>query len=153
MVIVTTEVLIDAPLELCFDMARNIDIHTQTVWRHTKERAVAGITSGRINHGETVTFQARHFMIRQKLTSRITEYQEPYYFVDEMVKGAFKSLRHEHLFEEYNGKTLMKDRLTFVAPFGIIGWVTERLILKPYMKYFLMHRNQQLKLLAEKKSK
>lgn len=152
MVIVETEILIDAPIELCFDMARDIDVHTQTVWKHTKEKAVAGITSGKINHEDTVTFEARHFWIRQKLTSRITAYQAPYYFVDEMLKGAFKSLRHEHIFEEQNGKTLMKDRLTMVAPFGIIGWVTERLILKSYMKRFLMYRNQQLKLLIEMKS-
>ncbi|MDT0121596.1 SRPBCC family protein [Paenibacillus sp. RRE4] len=153
MVIVETEILIDAPIELCFDMARDIDVHTQTVWKHTKEKAVAGVTSGKINHNDKVTFEARHFWIRQKLTSRITAYQAPYYFVDEMLKGAFKSLRHEHIFEEHNGKTLMKDRLTMVAPFGIIGWVTERIILKSYMKRFLIHRNQQLKLLIEMQSK
>lgn len=153
MVIVETEILIDAPIELCFDMARDIDVHTQTVWKHTKEKAVAGITSGKINHEDTVTFETRHFWIRQKLTSRITAYQAPYYFVDEMLKGAFKSLRHEHIFEGQNGKTLMKDRLTMVAPFGIIGWVTERLILKSYMKRFLMYRNQQLRLLIEMQSK
>nr|WP_154958418.1 SRPBCC family protein [Paenibacillus xylanexedens] len=152
MVIVETEILIDAPIELCFDMARDIDVHTQTVWKHTKEKAVAGITSGKVNHDDTVTFEARHFWIRQKLTSRITAYQAPYYFVDEMLKGAFKSLRHEHIFEEQNGKTLMKDRLTMVAPFGVIGWVTERLILKSYMKRFLMYRNQQLKFLIEMQS-
>ena len=153
MVIVETEILIDAPIDLCFDRARDIDVHIQTVWKHTKEKAVAGVTSGKINHDDTVTFEARHFLIRQKLTSRITAYQAPYYFVDEMLKGAFKSLRHEHIFEEQNGKTLMKDRLTMVAPFGIIGWVTERLILKSYMKRFLMYRNQQLRLLIEMQSK
>jgi len=153
LVIVITEILIDAPIQQCFDLARDIDIHTQTVWKHTKERAVEGTTSGRIGSGEYVTFQARHFFIKQKLTSKITEYVEPYYFVDQMVKGAFKSLRHEHFFEECNGRTLMKDKLTFEAPFGIIGWITERIVLRPYMKSFLNHRNQQLKILAEKKSK
>ncbi|WP_337100100.1 SRPBCC family protein [Paenibacillus sp. YIM B09110] len=149
MVIVTTEVLIDAPIQYCFDLARNIDIHTQTVWKHTNERAVEGTTSGLIGIGDYVTFQARHFLIKQKLTSKITEYKEPYYFVDEMVKGAFKSLRHEHKFEEQNGKTLMRDKLTFEAPLGIFGWTAERIVLKQYMKRFLDHRNHQLKALAE----
>jgi len=148
-VIVETEVLIEAPIQICFDLARNIEVHTQTVWKHTKERAIEGITEGMIGEGEIVTFQATHFLINQKLTSRITEYLRPYYFVDEMMKGAFKSLRHEHIFEEQNGKTLMKDKLTFEAPFGIIGWITERLILKGYMKRFLEHRNHKLKHMAE----
>ncbi|BBI34154.1 SRPBCC family protein [Cohnella abietis] len=149
MVIVTTEVLIDAPLEHCFDLARDIEVHTQTVWKHTKERAIEGTTKGMISGGEFVTFQATHFLIRQKLKSQIVSYNRPFYFVDEMVKGAFKSLRHEHTFEEQQGKTLMKDTLTFEAPFGIIGWITERVILKRYMKRFLEHRNHQLKLFAE----
>ena len=42
-------------------MARDIDVHTQTVWKHTKEKAIAGVTSGKINHDDTVTFEARHF--------------------------------------------------------------------------------------------
>ncbi|RIE03365.1 SRPBCC family protein [Cohnella faecalis] len=149
MVTVRTEMIIDAPIQVCFDLARNIDVHTQTVWRHTKERAVAGTINGLINEGETVTFQATHFFIRQKLTSKITEMKSPYYFIDEMMNGAFKSLRHEHLFEERNGMTLMKDILVFEAPFGMIGKVAERFVLKKYMKRFLEHRNFRLKILAE----
>jgi ligand-binding SRPBCC domain-containing protein len=150
LVIVETEMLIEAPIDICFDFARNIEVHTQTVWQHTKERAIEGITEGLISEGEIVTFQATHFLIRQELTSQITEFERPYYFVDEMKKGAFKNLRHEHIFEEQNGKTLMKDKLTFEAPFGIIGWFAERMILKGYMKRFLEHRNYQLKQLVEK---
>lgn len=104
-----------------------------------------------IGEGEVVTFQATHFGIRQKLTSKIIEYTRPYLFTDVMVKGAFKSMRHEHAFEDVNGKTLIKDKLIFEAPFGGIGWMTERLILKRYMKRFLEYRNQQLKCLAEEK--
>ncbi|MWV43337.1 cell division protein [Paenibacillus sp. HJL G12] len=150
MIAVMTETLIDVPADVCFDLARNIQLHTETVWKHTKEKAIAGTTSGMIGAGEFVTFQATHFLIRQKLTSKISEYQRPFLFTDVMVKGAFKSLRHEHTFEDVQGKTCMKDKLIFEAPFGVIGWMTERVILKKYMKSFLEHRNRQLKLLAER---
>ncbi|OKP88490.1 cell division protein [Paenibacillus helianthi] len=152
MVTVKTEIIIDAPISHCFDLARDIELHTQTVWKHTKEKAVAGTITGKINEGEIVTFQASHFLIRQKLTSRITAFKKPYYFVDEMMQGAFKSLRHEHKFEEYNGKTVMTDTLTFTAPLGIVGWIIERIILINYMKRFLEHRNNQLKIIAEERS-
>jgi ligand-binding SRPBCC domain-containing protein len=149
LVVVQTDILIQAPIETCFDLARNIDVHTRTVWKHTNERAVGGVTRGMIGENETVTFQARHFLIKQRLTSRITQYRRPWYFVDQMVQGTFKSLKHEHLFEERGGTTLMTDRLTFEAPFGFVGRIVERWVLKGYMRRFIVHRNLQLKKLAE----
>jgi ligand-binding SRPBCC domain-containing protein len=148
--IVKTQIDIAAPIQLCFDLARDIDIHTQTVWKHTRERAIQGITSGPIGYGQTVTFEATHFWIRQTLTSKITEFSEPHLFIDEMQRGAFKSIRHIHEFEQKGNKAIMKDTLYFKAPLGIVGTLVEQLILKRYMKRFLEHRNNELKILAEK---
>lgn len=150
MIIVKTQIEISAPIQLCFDLARDIDVHTQTVWKHTKERAIQGVTEGPIGSDQTVTFEATHLGVRQTLTSRITQFKEPYLFVDEMQKGAFKSLRHIHEFEQHGNKTIMKDTLTFEAPYGLIGWVVERVVLKRYMRKFLEHRNKELKKIAEK---
>lgn len=149
MVEVRTAIWIKAPIEVCFDLARDIDVHTRTVWKHTREKAIAGVTTGRINEGELVTFEATHFGIRQRLTSKITEYNAPYLFVDETQKGAFKSLRHVHLFEKQDEGTLMTDLLRFEAPLGVLGRAVEHLVLKRYMTKFLEHRNEQLKRLAE----
>ncbi|WP_156889595.1 hypothetical protein [Paenibacillus harenae] len=44
---------------------------------------------------------------------------------------------------------MMTDTLRFEAPFGWIGWMVERTILKFYMRKFLEHRNGELKRLAE----
>jgi hypothetical protein len=44
----------------------------------------------------------------------------------------------------------VKDTLYFEVPFGIIGWIVERIILKNYMKWFLDYRNRQLKEIAER---
>src|SRR5690349_5111508 len=71
---------INATPEKCFDAARNIDLHTETVWTHTNEQAIHGVVHGYIGLGETVTFKATHFGIRQTLTSRIIEFQRPYLF-------------------------------------------------------------------------
>jgi hypothetical protein len=37
----------------------------------------------------------------------------------------------------------MKDTLYFKAPFGVVGTLVEKLILKRYMKRFLEHRNNE----------
>lgn len=148
MPIVTVETYVAAPIELCFDLARDIDVHTQTVWKFTRERAVAGVTKGRIGYGETVTFEATHFW-RQRLTSKIVEYERPYRFVDEMQKGSFKRLKHIHEFYEVEGGTLLRDTLDFQAPLGILGWIADTFVLKHYMTKFIIDRNEQLKKIAE----
>jgi len=112
---ITIETKVKAPLEVCFDLSRSIDLHTIST-KHTGERAVAGVTAGLIELGETVTWRAKHLGVWQHLTSRITEYDRPYFFVDEMVKGAFKSFRHEHLFSEIVEGTLMLDVFDDTSP-------------------------------------
>ena len=142
------ETLIHAPTEKVFDLARSIDAHTEST-KKTKERAVAGRTSGLITLGETVTWEARHFGIKQLLTVKITKMERPTLFEDEMIKGAFKTMTHRHSFTELGDSTVMKDKFEFSAPFGIIGMVAESFFLKAYMKKFLQERNRILKELAE----
>ncbi len=145
-----TNIQIDAPIELCFDLARDMDIHKRTAWPHTKEAIIDGVRTGLIGLNETVTFEATHFGVRQRLTSKVVELDRPYLFVDEMQHGAFRSMRHTHIFEEVQGKTRMSDIVEFSAPYGPIGWIAERLVLRSYLTRFLMHRNEQLKEIAEK---
>ena len=74
------------------------------------------------------------------------------YFVDEMEEGKFKSFRHEHVFEEQNGITIMKDHLQYETPFGIFGKVFDSLFLKKRLIRFLLERNKILKEVAEKQN-
>jgi ligand-binding SRPBCC domain-containing protein len=68
-----------------------------------------------------------------------------------MIKGAFKSFKHEHLFvSEENGATLMIDTFEFWSPFGVFVIVANRLFLKRYMINLLTTRNLFLKQKAEK---
>jgi hypothetical protein len=46
-------------------------------------------------------------------------------------------------------KVIMTDRFEFSSPFGIIGKLFDKLILKNYMKSFLLERNQVIKEFAE----
>lgn len=140
---------INAPIGKVFDLSRSIDLHMRSTSK-TGEQAVAGRTSGLIGLGETVTWRAKHFGIWQELTSKITEFNYPTFFVDEMVSGAFKSFRHEHHFSDESGVTLMRDVFVFESPFGIIGRLFNRLVLKRYMTKFLVERNRVIKEEAEK---
>lgn len=139
---------INAPIEKVFDLARSIDLHIEST-KHTGEQAIAGRTSGLIGLGETVTWRAKHFGIWQTLTSKITEFDRPHFFVDEMVNGAFKSIRHEHHFTKVDDYTLMKDVFVFESPLGMLGKLFNRLVLTRYMTKLLEERNIVIKKTAE----
>ena len=151
MPVIKLETFIRAPVERVFDLARNVEVHTASTAR-TGESAVAGRTSGLLELNDEVTWEATHFGVRQRLTSRITALQRPHMFVDEMQRGAFKSLRHLHLFEAKNNGTLMTDEMTFSAPFGLLGRLSEALFLKSYMRRFLIKHNEHIKRVAEEQS-
>lgn len=142
------ETFINAPIERCFDLARSIDLH-QVSFAHTSEKAIDGRTGGLIEKGESVTWEAKHFGVKQRLSVKITEMKLPHYFCDEMTKGAFKSLRHEHIFNLKSSGTLMIDKFFYEVPFWVFGGVFNFLILKKYMKRLLEDRNQVIKQAAE----
>ena len=144
MPLIEIKTLINADIKTCFDLARNIDFHKESL-QNSNEKAIAGKTSGLIELGEWVTWEAKHFGITQRLTSKITEFENPNYFIDEMVSGAFKSFKHEHLFQESNNQTLMIDKFHFESPFGIFGRFINFIFLKKYMTNLLETRNSFLK--------
>ncbi|MFP3392220.1 SRPBCC family protein [Brevibacillus sp. SIMBA_040] len=149
MPVIRMEFLIQAPQQICFDAARSIDLHMEST-ANTRERAIAGVTSGLIQLGESVTWEAVHFGIKQNLTAKITEMEEPRYFVDEMVSGAFKRFRHEHEFIPLGqSQTRMLDIFDYTSPFGLLGKIVDSLVLEKYMTDFLRTRNEYIKSVAE----
>ena len=139
---------IKAPIGICFDLARSIDFHKASL-AETHEEAVGDLTSGLIGLGQEVTWKATHLGIRQKLSTRITELEIPDYFQDEMTRGSFKMIKHEHRFEEHQGLTVMWERFEFESPFGVLGRIFNKFVLNRYLKKLIVKRNMVLKSYAE----
>lgn len=142
------ETIINADIQTVFDLARDIDLHQKSTFK-TGEKAIEGRTSGLIELGETVTWRAKHLGFYQTHTSKITEMENPNKFTDVMLKGRFKSFKHQHIFKQEGKNTIMIDILEFESPFGIIGKLFNRFFLKNYMKNFLLERNKLIKSTAE----
>ena len=140
---------IKAPPALCFDLSRDLDLHRRSLV-HTNEEAITGRTSGLIEMGEEVTWRARHFGVVHVHTARITGYDRPNHFRDEMVRGRFKDFIHDHHFEATDWGTRMRDVLEFRSPFGPIGAAVDALVLKGYLRRLLESRNQVIRVEAEK---
>jgi ligand-binding SRPBCC domain-containing protein len=139
---------IAAPIDRCFLLSLSIDLHT-TSTAQTEERAIAGVTSGIIGPGERVTWRGRHFGIMLTHQSVISAYDRPYFFEDRMIHGVFAYFEHRHYFTANADHTTMRDELTFAAPLGWLGRAVDRLVLRPYLRKFLLERNSCIRSTAE----
>jgi ligand-binding SRPBCC domain-containing protein len=146
--VIRLETLIHAPPERCFDLARDVDAHTAST-ASTRERAVAGVTSGLLGPGDEVTWEAVHFGLRRRLTARITRFDRPHLLEDEMVRGAFRVFTHRHEFGAVEGSTLMVDTFRYASPLCVLGVLADRLFLERYMRRLLTERAAFLKRAAE----
>lgn len=140
--------LINAPIQIVFDHARNIDTHQQSASK-TSEGAIAGTTHGLINKGETVTWRGKHFGLYLEHQSSISQMELYSYFVDEQLKGHFESFKHQHFFEEIDGQTIMKDVMEYETPYGFFGTLFDSIALKKHLTNFLLQRNLYLKVVSE----
>ncbi len=146
---ITLRTAINAPLQPVFDLARDAAFHVESA-RQTGERIVAGRESGLFELGDSVTFEGRHLGVRQRLSAHIVEMNAPHFFADEMTRGVFRSLRHEHHFETLkNGQTQMTDIVTWRSPLGFLGIIADRIVVKRHLLHFLWNRAQKIKARAE----
>ena len=143
------ETIIAAPIERCFDAARDLDLHVESL-AHTNEVAIAGRTTGLIELGEEVTWRGRHLGVTQNFTSRITAFERPFDFQDTMVRGAFRSFVHDQWFVVEGDRTRMTDVAVFAAPLGMFGRVAEIVFLRRYMHRLLVLRAESLKQTLER---
>lgn len=135
---------IPAPVKRVFDLSRSISLHKLSM-QHTKEQAIAGVTSGLIKKDETVTWKAKHFFKTRVFTSKVTEMLPFEKFTDTMVQGDFKSFEHEHYFKPVENGTIVIDILRFETPYGLIGKVLNKVYLKHYIEKLIRMHNDVIR--------
>jgi len=139
--------LIDAPVQRCFLLSLSVDLHILTAGVSGK-RAIAGVTSGLLRAGQSVTWSGRHFGLRLRHTSLVDVVRPYNYFRDVMTHGHFASFEHEHHFAPMDDGTRMRDVLRFTPPFGLFGRLMRNRLQK-HLRNFLLERNTTLKRVAE----
>ncbi len=133
-----------ADIETVFDLSVDVDVHMASS-APSNERAVRGVTHGPMTLGDTVTWQAVHFGIPWRVTSRITAYDRPHGFTDEMRPWPFRRWRHVHRFEampDGGPGTRMTDDVDYAAPLPLP-------FLHGYMTRLLQARNDHIRRVAE----
>jgi len=140
------ETIIYAPISICFDLSRSIDLYSLAA---NNERAVEGRKSGLIVKGDSVTWRAKHFGIVHQMTVELSDVIKPYFFADRMIHGPFKYMIHTHVFQQFGKATVMRDDFEYKLPCSWLGKVVDRMLIRGYMTKLLEHRNRVIKMLAE----
>lgn len=144
------ETSIAAPRELCFDLALNVEAHAESAAFSGERVVLPGKLTGQLQAGDLIAFEGKHFGVRQRFVAKIVSIERPQRFVDEMVDGIFRRLRHEHVFEEAGEKTVMRDILEWEAPLGFLGRLADALCLESHMRWFVSTKQQRLARIAER---
>ena len=80
--------------------------------------------------GSLIRYRLRWHSIPIRWTTEISEWKPPHGFVDRALSSPYALWNHEHSFACENGGTLMLDCVTYALPFGPIGWIAHRLLVK-----------------------
>lgn len=148
MTLIKLSTTINAPIEIVFNLSRSIDFHLKSASK-TKEKVIAGRSSGLIEQGETVTWKGKHFGLFLTHKSLISQFDYPNSFTDEMVEGYFKNFKHLHKFHSDGKNTTMEDYLEYRLTLGLLGKFVDHTLIKKHLTNFLTLRNDAIKKKAE----
>jgi ligand-binding SRPBCC domain-containing protein len=147
----TLERIVPAPVERVFALSLDVGVHVESMSAHD-ERIVGGTGSetgsGRMGEGDTVTWDARHFGIRFRMTSLVCDVDEPHGFSDRQLRGPFAEFRHRHTFEPVAAGTLLRDEIVFRSPFGALSRLVDATIMRRHLIRLIEQRNDTLTALA-----
>ena len=134
---------IAAPVALVFGLSLDADVHVESMSRH-RERIVGTAPAEQLGEGDEVTWSARHFGIRFRMTSLVHDVDEPHGFIDHQVRGPFAEFRHRHAFTAIPGGTRMRDEIRFRSPFGVLGRLVDATLMGRHLERLIRERNDVL---------
>lgn len=92
--------------------------------------------------GFRIKYRIKVFGAPVTWVTKIIEYKAGSRFVDDQMKGPYAVWRHEHRFEDVEGGTLMRDRVQYSLPFGILGRAVHGLLVARQLRYIFDYREK-----------
>ena len=135
-----------APLPTVFEFfsnARNLELITPP-WLRFRVLTEGEIAMAR---GTQINYRLRLRGLPLRWRSEITAWEPPHRFVDEQVKGPYRTWHHEHRFEveeRPNGESVViaSDEVHYQAPGG---WLVNRLLVAPDVRRIFRYRTERLR--------
>lgn len=102
--------------------------------------------------GQLIRYSVRPlFNIPITWVTRIEEVDAPCRFVDTQIRGPYKRWWHQHTFEAVDDGVLMRDRVEYELPLGLLGEAMHDVLVKQRLKQIFDHRWAVLEVLFGRK--
>ncbi len=165
--------VVRAPLDRLWALSTRVELVKETLGMNL----AGGTTSGFVAEGSRVVWKGWKFGLPTEHHTLITGYSAPHaatlmgaasvlelhaevpgqhiaWFQDSQERGRFAFFQHDHWLRERTGsngesETILEDEVRFRLPFGPLGRIVSRLILKPYVRRLVKRRFASLAALAE----
>ena len=82
--------------------------------------------------------------IPMKWVTEITQVMEPDFFIDNQKSGPYAYWHHQHFINETDTGTEIMDIINFKVPFGIVGRILEKAIVKRKVQEIFEYRKKKL---------
>jgi len=117
--VVETELRIPRPIDEVF--AFHADAHNlQAITPAFLDFRIVTPAPIEMKAGARIEYRLRLRGVPIRWLTEITAWEPPFRFVDEQVRGPYRLWQHEHTFEARDGETIMRDRVRYAVPFGLL---------------------------------
>lgn len=82
--------------------------------------------------------------VKMNWVTEITHIKDRKYFVDEQRKGPYKMWHHEHILIETDNGIIMKDIISYIPPFGVLGQILNVFFIKKQVEGIFKYRTEVL---------
>jgi uncharacterized protein (TIGR01777 family) len=106
---------------------------------------VVGKSTANIQSGTLIDYKLRIHGVPVRWRTEIKDWNPPHKFTDTQLKGPYSKWYHTHTFESFCNGTLMKDRVFYRLPFGILGRIFGKPIVKKDVSTIFNYRRKKIK--------
>ena len=123
----------------------NFAVSPKNLQRITPDKMGFEITSKnseeKIYPGMIITYKVSPILnIKMNWVTEITQVKENKFFIDEQRLGPYKMWHHQHIFIDNDDHVLMKDIVTYIPPFGLLGDMANQLFIKTQLNEIFNYR-------------
>ena len=98
--------------------------------------------------GQLIEYRVQFMpLFKSRWLTEIEHVQAKCFFVDEQRIGPYRFWYHEHHFDSVENGTLIRDQVTYVLPFGLLGEIVHRVWVRPRLNAIFDFRREKVKAL------
>lgn len=102
-------------------------------------------TPPRLEAGAHIEYKLRVHGVPFRWLTIIEEWNPPHSFVDVQASGPYKLWHHRHWFWPENGGTWIEDDVRYELPFGLIGRIVGKLMVKRDVERIFAYRERKIR--------